>query len=391
MARRANGDGTVYKKANGRWGAQIQVTLKSGESKRVTVSGKTRNEALKKLRVLSDQENRRIAYIEKEWTVAEYLDYWVKMKMRAKRVRETTLSTYQSMIKTHIKPIIGWRKLRDLSIDDIGDLMEILEKKGCSVAVIDKCLRILSACLNYAMKEEVIFRNVVQLAEKPEYTPMDTLIWTVEQAALFLQSIKEYPQYIAFLLLFIYGMRRGEVLGLRWCDIDFENGWIHIRQQIGRVNGELKVWELKTKSSRRALPMMSFIRQALLDHAKRLGITPPPFNPYFELSMQGTVVVSEVGTPLEPRNLARCFHGLTKRVGLPRIKLHAIRHTTATILKDLKAPIRDVQYILGHAKADITLSVYQHSTPETQRTVMSSAEDRLFWEFGRLTEPENMQ
>ena len=208
MARRANGKGTIYKRGKG-WAGQIPVTLANGKVKRAFASGKTHSEVQKKLDAIADQEKRGIPYAEKDWTVAEHLDCWLKMKIRAKRVRETTLSTYQSMIKTHIKPIIGWRKLHDLSIDDVEDFMEILEKKGCSGAVIDKCLRVLSTCLNYAIVKKLIERNVVKLAEKPEYTPKETRIWTAEQATQFLLSIKDHPQYIAFLLLFNYGMRRG--------------------------------------------------------------------------------------------------------------------------------------------------------------------------------------
>ena len=141
-----------------------------------------------------------------------------------------------------------------------------------------------------------------------------------------------------------------EALGLRWCDIDLENGRMYLRQQIGRINGELKARELKTKNSCRILPVMDYVREALLEHARRQAIIPPQFDPYFELSAQGTVVVNKVGTPLEPRSLIRHFHTLTEKTGLPRIKIHAIRHTTATILKDLAVPVKDVQLILGHAK-----------------------------------------
>jgi Site-specific recombinase XerD len=156
--------------------------------------------------------------------------------------------------------------------------------------------------------------------------------------------------------------------------------------------------ELKTKNSRRTLPLTPVVRAALLAHAeKNILTTPlnipisaalchlpvmnnsaiPPFNPYFELSTKGTVIVSGAGTPLEPRNLARCFHSLTKKAGLPRIKLHATRHTTATILKDLLVPIKDVQLILGHSNITTTLNIYQHGTPENFSASLSAAGQQL--------------
>ena len=136
--------------------------------------------------------------------------------------------------------------------------------------------------------------------------------------------------------------------------------------------------ELKTANSRRTLPLLDNVRAALMTHAEKNGIALPQFNPYFELSIQGTVVISEVGTPLEPRNLARCFNILTKKAKLPRIKIHAMRHTAATVLKDLNVPLKDAQLILGHSNISTTLNVYQHGTPETIRAAIFAIEERLF-------------
>jgi integrase len=227
------------------------------------------------------------------------------------------------------------------------------------------------------MREELIFRNVAQLVEKPKHTPKKSIIWTAEQAASFLKTAKNHPQYIAFLLLLTYGMRRGEVLGLRWHDIDFENGVIHVRQHIDRINGKIMARDLKTANSRRELPLMASVRAALLTHAEQHGITPPPFSPHLEYSTQGTVVISEVKTPLEPRNLARCLSDLRQKVDLPHIRIHDTRHMAATFLKDLNVPVKDAQLILGHANISTTLNIYQHGTPETQRTAIAAVEKRL--------------
>jgi len=172
----------------------------------------------------------------------------------------------------------------------------------------------------------------------------------------------------------------GEVLGLRWSDIDFDNGLIYVRQQIGRVNGVIMARDVKTTNSRRTLPLMSIVHSALLDHAKRQRITIPPFNAYYELSIQGTVVISKVGTPIEPRNLRRYFDTLLEETGLPRITVHAMRHTAATVLKDLNVPVKDAQLILGHSDISTTLNIYQHGTPETHRAAISAIENRLLGE-----------
>ena len=334
----------------------------SGTGKTLAIAQSRLNEKLKTV-------NQGLPYVDKDWTVGEYLDYWMN-EIQIGKIRETTISTYRRMIKNHIVPTLGCHKLKKLSVIHIRLALNELKKRGRSGATLQKYLIILNACLNCALREEIIYRNVAHLVEKPKYTPRETAIWSAEQAVHFLLTAKAHPLFIAFLLLLTYGMRRGEVLGLRWCDIDFNNGWIHVRQQIDRIDGTMMARELKTKNSRRNLPLRPVVRTAMLHHAKKNGITIPQFNPYLELSLQGTIVVSKANTPLEPRNLARCFHLLTKKAGLPRIKLHATRHTTATILKELKTDIKDAQLLLGHSNVTTTLNIYQHGTPENQRNIV---------------------
>lgn len=135
--------------------------------------------------------------------------------------------------------------------------------------------------------------------------------------------------------------------------------------------------DLKTKNSRRTLPLMPNIQTELFKHAGKTGGTIPPFNPQLELSATGTVVVTQVSTPVDPQNLTRSFRELTERAGLPHIKIHAMRHIAATILKELNVPVKDVQMILGHSNILTTLNIYQHGTPEAHRTAISAIENRL--------------
>ena len=376
MKRRSNGDGSVYKRSNGNWSALATVTLVNGDKKRKCVTAKTRDAVMTKLRELLEQENRHIPYSDKDWTIAEYLDYWMT-EIQIHRIRETTTASYSVAINNYIKPTLGNRKLQKLSASDVRRAMDVLHERGFSARTKLEFLRVLSSCLSCAMREEIISRNVAQLVEKPKHTPKKSIIWTAAQAFLFLQTAKSHPQYIAFLLLLTYGMRRGEALGLRWNDIDFDSNVIHVRQQIDRINGVIKARDLKTANSRRELPLVPSVRAALFEHAKLLGITPPPFSHNPEYSTYGTVVSSRAGTPLEPRNLARIFYELIKKANLPRIRIHDTRHMAATFLKDLNVPVKDAQLILGHSNISTTLNIYQHGSPETQRTAMVSVENLL--------------
>ncbi len=376
MGRRSNGEGTLFKRKDGRWSAQAYVTLPNGTMKRICITARDHNTVKTKLREALDKEHRNIPFVERDWTVGEYLDYWLEGVQR-NRIRETTMSSYSTMLRCHIKPTLGGHKLKTLSVHDIRVAIESLQAKGCSGRTVQKCLQILSACLNCAMREELIFRNVAQIAEKPKHVPKQIHIWSAAEAATFLAAIEDHPHYIAFLLFLTYGLRRGEVLGLRWIDIDFDNNLIHIRQQIDRIDGKIMARDVKTENSRRALPLMAHVRNALLNHATKNAVALPPFDPSAGTSTSGTVVTSVVGTPLEPRNLTRCFNLLLARCGLPRITIHAMRHTAATALKDLNIPVKDAQLILGHSNISTTLNIYQHGTLETHRAAISAMEERL--------------
>ena len=376
MKRRGNGAGTIFKRKDNRWSAETFVTLPNGLEKRVSKTSKSYETVRVWLRETKDRENKKIPYVEQDWTVAKYLDYWME-DVQPKRVRETTLAAYKMLIRCHIKPVLGGHKLRSMSVQDVRNAMANLEKKWHSGRTRQKCLQVLSACLTNAMREELLYRNVAQLVEKPKHTPKETVIWTTEQAARFLQETSGHPHYIAFLLFLTYGLRRGEVLGLRYEDIDFDNNLIYIRQQIDRIDGRMMARDVKTMNSRRTLPLTADVRIELVRHAKKNGVGISSFKPRLELSTKGTVVSSKVGTPLEPRNLTRCFEALTKQAGLPRIKVHAMRHTAATMLKDLHVPVKDAQLILGHSSISTTLNIYQHGTADTHRAAISAMGSRL--------------
>jgi integrase len=384
MGRRAKGEGTIFKRKDNRWSGQDYVTLVNGVRKRICVIGKkgeTREDVRLRLREIMRQEERGTPYVEKDWTLGEYFDYWINEVM-PNRVAESTFDSYNRAVNNYLKPAMCGHKLKNLSVQDVRNAIKTMTENGCPSGAMEKNLQVLVNCLNCAMREELIFRNVAQLVEKPKHLRKETVIWSANQSVSFLDSVKEHPLYIAFVLFFVCGMRRGEIIGLRWSDIDFENGFICVRQQMYRVKGkrvksEIVVKELKTKNSRRNPPLVDDVRNALIEHAKKRNITIPPFNPYFELSKQGTVIVGKTGNPVDPRVLARHFENLTKKADLPRTKLHAMRHMTPTFMKDLGVHVKDAQMILGHANVSTTLNIYQHGTPEGQRAALDAMGNRL--------------
>ena len=227
------------------------------------------------------------------------------------------------------------------------------------------------------MREELIFRNIAQLVELPKYEKRETVPWTAEQSAVFLRSASDHPHFVGYLMMLTYGLRRGEMLGLHWSDIDFGRRCFHIRQQVSRQKGGLLPGSVKTQAGRRTLPLAATIEAALREHARRSGVTPPPFDAEAGLGSQNLVLTSPSGAPIDPDNFRRAFYLLVKRAGLPKITLHATRHIGATLLKNLNVPAKDAQAILGHANIATTMQIYQHGDMEVQRQAIRDVESAL--------------
>lgn len=172
------------------------------------------------------------------------------------------------------------------------------------------------------------------------------------------------------MLLLLYGLRRGEVLGLRWTDADSEYGVIRIRQQISRVDdGELRVGPVKTSAGRRDLPLLPLAADVLnIRHDAQIADCAELGRAWLDT---GLIFTTRTGRPIEPRNLVRSFHRICDAHDIRAIKVHHLRHTTATLLKNLGVPARDAQLILGHSRLAVTQEIYTHEDREAQHEALT--------------------
>jgi integrase len=170
--------------------------------------------------------------------------------------------------------------------------------------------------------------------------------------------------YSAFVLLILYGMRRGEVLGLRWEDIDLEAGRLRVRQHLQRVGGQLRLGPVKTRAGNRDLPIPDLARTALLIRQRQQAIDKTAFGRAW--TDTGLVFTTRSGLPVEPRNLVRSFRRICDHNEIRLIKVHHLRHTAASLLKQLHVPPRDAQMILGHAHILTTMQIYTHVDEEAR-------------------------
>lgn len=181
-----------------------------------------------------------------------------------------------------------------------------------------------------------------------------------------------HPLYVVAATL---GLRRGELLGLRWSDLDLDAGTAAIGQTVQRTATRLHLQDTKTEESESVLPLPEWTWLVLLDHQERQRRERARLAEVWQ--EHGLVFPSEVGTPMEPRNLNRHFAALRERAGCPDVRLHDLRHTVVSLLMELGVPPHVVQAIARHADVKLTLKVYSHANLDAMRQALGKLDGRL--------------
>jgi integrase len=345
--RRHRGEGTICKRKDGRFEAAAYVHTPTG-IKRVRRYAATRIEAEALLVELRNKNNSGLLTNTREQKLGDYLDYWLTIAKSS--LRPTTYFGYEAIVRIYLKPGLGNKCLGKLSVADVQSHIHSQLKLGASNRTVQKQRLILSTALKRAEHEEIISRNVARLVDVPQYRPKEIVPWNLNQLSIFLDHASNDPLYPVFVLLALYGLRTSEALGLSWHNVDFGNKVIHVRQQLQYYDQTFHYADLKTQAGRRELPLLDITQNVLQDIPQTDSGSLPDL-----------VFKTVNGNPIDRRNLLRSFKRISKNAGLPLIALHHLRHTAATILKDIGTPARDTQLILGHAHITTTQQIYQHS------------------------------
>ena len=372
--RRVNGDGSVYQRKDGYWVGAFDARTTSGVRKRVVVYGKTLAEARDKLGRAQHSARSGIPVPDESWKVGPYLEYWLENIVRRNR-RPATYALYETTVRMYLIPGLGTKNLTRLSVPAVQMFLNRRLEQGDSVRKVQVMKTVLSSALSRAMREELVSRNVARSTELPEWHRAPIRPWTAAEARQFLAASRTDPLYAAFALLALCGLRRGEALGLRWEDVDLDQAVMRVRQQLQRVRGELTLGPVKTHAGFRTLPIPSLAVDALKLRAEQqladrvaLGSAWPSTD---------LVFTTRTGRPVEPRNLVRSFRRICDHHKIRVITIHHLRHTVASLLKELGVPARDVQAILGHTRISTTLEIYTGSADEAQRDALGRLDGLL--------------
>lgn len=367
----------MYRRKDGRYVGAAIVPTASGARKRVVVYGRTRLEASAKLAEVLAKASAGVPVPDRPVKLADYLDYWLENIVKPNK-EASTWDTYEVVCRLYLKPGLGRYELKRLTLPIVQTYFAGLLAEGKDAGRVKTIRTVLSAALTRAQREELILRNVARLVELPQYQRKKIVPWTVAEAQEFLEATDGHRLHAAFVLLVLYGLRRGEVLGLRWCDVDFMDRQVHIRQQLQdlRHSRGPTIGSLKTRASERDLPLLPTVATVLAVHFQRQAQARTSLggNWYGSGDDSELVFTSEVGTPLHPGNFVTTFKALCARHGVREIKLHHIRHTTATMMKDVGVPAHDAQLILGHASSWVTEQIYQHDTIATRTANLAKIE-----------------
>lgn len=244
--RRANGEGTIVRRSDGRFHAAYYVLDPAGNRHRRYVYGRTWDECHAKLVEMKSKTAQGVPLAVKAWTLERYLHYWLT-EVAGRRLRATTLAGYEIVIRVHLVPALGKKQLAKLTPQDVRQLLTTKRQAGLSVRMVQYIHAVLRNALQNAVREELVARNVAKLVqvETPDYEVGKGL--TIAQAQRLLETVKPTRWHSLYVLALMLGLRRGELLGLRWSDVDLDDATLTVRQNLVRAAGELRAQAPKTR------------------------------------------------------------------------------------------------------------------------------------------------
>jgi len=306
-------------------------------------------------------------------TLGGYLtDYWLPAVKSS--TRPSTWDSYRRTIEQHVIPALGGTHLQQLSAHQLDRFYadklasgRVDGSRGLAPKTVRNMHNLLHKALKDAERKQLVGRNVASSADPPRqhHRTVDTAqTWTPAEIRVFLDAIRPHRLFAAYLLAVTTGMRRGEVLGLRWADVDFDRKRASIRQTVVSVAYEIQLSSPKTSKGRRAIALDDGTLAALKSHRssqtrERLLVG----SPYKD---QDLVFAREDGAAVHPDFFSQTFERTVAKVDVPRIRLHDLRHTHATLGLAAGIPPKVMSERLGHATVAFTQDVYVHAIPERE-------------------------
>lgn len=374
MSKRGNGEGSVCRRPDGRWQGSITIGRDDrGRLIRKYFYGKTRKETSEKLnRAIEELRDNRFINKSDNPTVEQWCHEWL-WSYKRNSVKQKTFDQYETILRTHIIPDIGDIRLADLKTMHIQRIINKMHDSGLSHRTIEVMKIVMHAALKQAQRNKLVSENVCENVVLPRKRPKHIRVLNEDEQTKLIAALKD--NYIGRGLLFaLYtGMRRGEVLALKWSDYDKNEKTISITKALSRVrtynkNGNktmLTVTTPKTDTSIRTVPLIDKAVELLAEHKRKQERYMELVGDYY--TDNDLIFSSSRGDYLDPGNFNRKLNKTVKKIGIPRISPHVLRHSFATRGLEAEVSLKAMQELLGHSSITVTGDIYTHILKEQKR------------------------
>jgi len=366
MSKRANGEGTVCKRSDGRFQAKILVGyFENGSPQFKTFTSKSQKEVISKMQAYKNEQSMGRTSPNEKLTLNDWLDIWITT-YQAKNIKRSSLASYISIIEKHLKPAFMKVKLRNLKPHNLQSFYNSLEETISPKTIRNIHVTIHSA-LKRAFNDDLIISNPADKVTLPKIVKKEIECFTLDATKEYIKACKGERLECAYVMLPLMGLRRGELLGLKWADCSKDFSTVHIQRALYYkpeiINGKRMKCSsyfdnLKTEKSNRTIGIPKPIRILLKEHKKNQSMEILTAGQFYD--KQDLIFCNELGAPIEPDNFGKRYKTILKNNNIPHMKLHGLRHTCASILNELGLSAKDIQETLGHSNIATTLDTYTH-------------------------------
>lgn len=401
MGRKPNGASSIYKGDDGYWHGRVTVGLRdNGTPDRRHVQAKTERDVIAKVRKLErDRDSGTVRKTGQRWTVEKWLTHWVE-NIAAPNVRENTIAGYRVAVNRHLIPGLGAHRLDRLEPEHLEKLYAAMQRRGSKPATAHQAHRTLRTALNEAMRRGHITRNPASLAKSPRLSDEEIEPYSVEEVRKLLDQALKRRNSARWAIALALGLRQSEALGLKWSDVNVNEGTLTVRRgrlrprwahgcsdDCGKKFGghcparkplRSDTTETKSRAGRRSIGLPDELSALLRKHQDEQHVERENAAQLWQEG--GWLFTTPTGKPVNPRTDYAEWKRLLKLAGLRDGRLHDARHTAATVLLVLGVPERAVMGIMGWSNSSMAAR-YQHVTHQVRRDIATKIDD-LLWRNG---------
>lgn len=383
--RRGSGEGSIYQRKDGRWCAQVSLGYRDGKPHRKLLYSRTRlevSDALKK--TLRDQQLG-IAPTSDRQTLDKFLTGWLENNIKPTN-KQLTYRSYEWIVRTHLIPGLGRLPLSKITPQKLQSFVADRQAAGLSPATIRHINATLRAALSQAQKWGLVHQNSAKLVTLPRAVRYQPTILAPDQSKALLMFIAGHQHEALLTTALTMGLRRGEILGLRWHDVDLEKGALEVRHSLERVKGAgLALTDPKSQRAKRGLRIPQICLRALVKHKGLQEAARTWAGSRWKDG--GFIFTSGIGTPLHPDDVSRLLKPILEAAGLPKVRFHDLRHSCASLLLSLGVHPKLVQETLGHSSYQLTMDTYSHMIPALRTEVADRMDDIFLTTVSEAVKP----